>query len=262
MFSKTGFTQGLLGCGAALLASTAFALPALQLGPTTIPSANWSYNTTTETWDYVGGPASTAYLSAFANATDANGGNGAYAWDAAGAVNQYAYLVVAAAPKPGNTGDLFNITVGGATLFDSGFGNPPEEDPNSLAPHGIYDTYFEIYRFAFDDLAVDIFNTEPPGGGTAKGYKEDFAITINSLATGVTGLHFDLFTTIGDGIYTPGQDPNRSLVKAFAPFSHDAQWTPGPDPDPDPDPDPVPLPGTALLLGLGLVGLRFARGQG
>ena len=31
------------------------------------------------------------------------------------------------------------------------------------------------------------------------------------------------------------------------------------DDDPDPDPNPVPVPGTVLLLGLGLLGLRFAR---
>lgn len=251
------FRQLVLGISVSMLVGTAYALPALQLGPTTIPSAGWSYNTTTATWDYVGGPSTTANLSAFANATGENGGNGDYAWDALGATNQYAYLVVAASPQLGNLGDLFNINVSGATLFDSGFGAPPEEDPNSMAPHGIYATYYEIYQFMFDGTLTDISNTEPPGGGTAKGYKEDFGITINSLAANVTGLHFDLFTTIGDGTYTPGQNPNRFLVGAFAPFSHDAQWTPGPDPDPDPD--PLPVPGTLLLLGLGLLGLRFIR---
>lgn len=255
---NVGVRKSLLVFSASVIASTAYALPSLQLGPTSIPSANWSYNTTSDTWDYVGDTDSTAYLSAFANATAANGGNGAYAWDAAGAANQYAYLVVAGVPDLGDIGDLFDITVAGATLFDSGYGNPPIEDPNSLAPHGIYDTYFEIYQFRFDGPIVDIENTEPPGGDTAKGYREDFAITINSILANVTGLHFDLFTTIGNGVYRPKQEADKFLVNAVAPFSHDAEWIPGEPDDPDdPDDPPVPVPGTALLLGLGLLALRL-----
>jgi hypothetical protein len=249
------FRQAMLACSVSLLAGAAHALPSLQLGPT-VGGGDWSYNTTTDTWDYVGSSDSTAYLSAFANATQEDGGNGDYAWETAGAANQYAYLVVAGVPDLGDIGDMFDITVTGATFFDSGYGNPPLEDPNSLPSHGIYDTYFEIYQFQFNGPIVDIENTEPPGGDPGKGYQEDFAITINSILAGVTGLHFDLYTTIGNGIYKPKQEADRFLVNANAPFSHDAEWIPD-DPD-DPDPPDVPVPGTALLLGLGLLALRLA----
>jgi len=252
------FIQILLAVSAALLATAANALPALQLGPTTIPSSGWTYNTTTDTWVYTGSQSSTANLSAFANATRANGGNGAFAWDGGGASTRYAYLVVGAVPNLGNIGDLFDISITGATLFDSGYGRPPEEDSNDLAPHGIYSTYYEIYRFAFDGPLVDIFNTQPPGGDTAKGYREDFQIKINSLASGVTGLHFDLFTVIGNGTYNINTAPVNNLVKAVAPFSHDAQWNPVRTPD-NPTPPDVPAPGTLLLLGLSLFGLGFTR---
>ncbi len=250
------FRKALLALSVSLLAGTVQALPALQLGPTTA-SAGWSYNTTSDTWDYVGASDSTAYLSAFANATGANGGNGGYAWDAAGAANQFAYLVFAGVPNLGDIGDLFDISITGATFFDSGYGNPPIEDPNDLPSHGIYATYFEIYQFRFDGAIVDIENTEPPGGDNAKGYQEDFAITINDIDEDLTGLHFDLYTVKGNGLYTPKQEADRFLVKSNAPFSHDAEWIPE-EPD-DPPENDVPVPGTALLVGLGLAGLRLAR---
>ena len=63
-----------------LAASPAFALPALQLGP---GNGSWVYDTTDQTWKTDTNPFS---LFAYANATAANGGNGNYAWDAAGIV--------------------------------------------------------------------------------------------------------------------------------------------------------------------------------
>jgi hypothetical protein len=220
-------------------ASSVGAIPALQLGP---GSGNWSYDTTTQTWLTPDNPLN---LSATAN-SDGVAAHGDYAWDPAGSGSQVAYLVVAAQPKI-NIGDGFDVTVvnDGASLFlvDSGFGAAPFEDSNSLSPHGIFDTYYEIYAFDFDGDAITIFDTQPGTSGSGEGFVETFDITINSLAAGVENVHFDLFTTTGDG----SLDSNNS-VKTFARYSHDAGTA-------------VPEPSSALLLGVALlcVQARVAR---
>jgi hypothetical protein len=247
-YTNIGLRQVLLVCCASLFASATYALPALQLGPTTVPSTDWTYDTVTDTWVYSGASDGSADLSAFAN-SDTVGASGDYAWDDAGATTQYAYLVVAAVPDLGDVGALFDVTVVGGELFDFGYGAPPVEDPNSLQPHGIYDSYFEVYRFQFDGPVVDISNTQPPAGtDSGDGYKEDFLVSVNSLAAGVTGVHFDLFTVSGDGTYAPGQSDDVGLVNASAPISYDAQWNPG-------DLNPVPIPAAAWLFGSALLGL-------
>jgi hypothetical protein len=257
--SKTRFRQLLVGCCALLLASATYALPALQLGPTFDPATGWTYNNLSDTWDYTGAVNSTAYVSAFANATT---GNGAYAWDTDGTA-QWAYLVVSTVPKLPSGTDYFDINIGnvsGATLVTSGWGQPPLEDSNSLPDHGIFDTYFEIYQFKFDGPLGTITNTQPPPDplNTGAGYNEAFAVTINSKSNLVTGLHFDLFTTTGAGNYADGWAVNKNLVYANAPFSHDAQWNPTPPIVTPPDTN-VPVPGTLLLVGLALVGLAWLR---
>jgi hypothetical protein len=224
----------------ALLAAPAFALPALQLGPGVI--GDWTYDTDTQTWVTDTNPFT---VNAYANSNTA-GANGDYAWDPAGAAAQNAFLVVSAIPMINI--DAFDITVendgGPLAVFDSGFGNPPVEDPNSLAPHGIFDTYFEIYQFNFDGALATIGNTQPGDASTGDGYFEVFAMEINSLIDPVYGVHIDLFVVQGDGTYEVGSVADKELVTAFAPFSHDAEGVPGDDPD-------VPEPASSLLLLIG-----------
>ena len=88
---------------ATLLSGTAYALPALQLGP---GAGDWTYNTTTETWETTDIPLT---VIAYANAVDDNGGNGAYAWESPSA--QYAYLVITAIPNQTDGTDVFDVTV-------------------------------------------------------------------------------------------------------------------------------------------------------
>ena len=75
-----------------LLASPAFGIPSLQLGPGSV--GTWTYDNSTQTWVTGSDPFS---VDAFAN-SDTPGANGSFAWDAAGAIDRYAYLVVSAIP--------------------------------------------------------------------------------------------------------------------------------------------------------------------
>ena len=230
---------------ATLLTGTAYALPALQLGPE--DAGDWTYNETTQTWETTDNPLT---IIAYANAEAVYGGDGAYAWELSD-TTQTVYLIVSAVPnQPDNMLDAFDvtITVDGESLsyIASGFGNPPIDDPNSLAGHDIFATYFEVYEFAFDrDSLGPIHNTQPGDTGSGKGYMESIMVQVNSMLAGVDGVHFDLFTVNGDGNWDPSSTTDKKLVYAFAPFSHDAEF--------------VPEPATAALLLLGLLGFCFAR---
>ena len=227
------------------LCPSVFAIPALQLGPGAL--GNWVYDAGTQTWVTDTNPFE---VNAYAN-SDGAAANGAYAWDPAGAASQTAYFIVAGVPMT-NT-DAFDVTVmndGGAlTLVSSGYGTPPIEDPNSLAPHGIFDTWFEIYEFNFDGAATTISDQQPGETGTGEGFVEAIAVTINSLAEGVTGVHMDLFTVSGDGDLANAGTGN-GVVNAFAPFSHDAEYE---------VPEPMSL---AIWSLLGIVGAVVWSGKG
>jgi hypothetical protein len=257
------FTNLTILLTALLWAAGAQAIPSLQLGGDT--STGWEY--TSETWVYTGSTESFD-ISATANAEGESGG---YAWDTLGAETQYAYLVVAAVPQLTDTSvDYFDVSVSDGdstlTMVSSGIGSPPLEDTNSLSPHGIFDTYFEIYEFQFDvDDETMISDTQPGETGTGNGFEELLDITINSLDAAAAGVHFDLFTTTG-GQWTPSLtlDPgirmlqrrgaagtgNKWLVNAVAPYSHDAGTCCGMN---------LSEPGTLGMMLIGMIGVGASR---
>jgi hypothetical protein len=221
-------------------AGSAQALPSLQLGEGTV--GNWEFDNGSETWVVT----DTKFeLIALANADKAYGGDGEYAWDDAGAEKQVAYLVASAAPKMDSNGFVLEVKDSGGviSMMDSGYGTPPIGDPNSLAPHGIFDTYFEIYQFHFDGAIETIYNTQPGGSGTGEGYLETLMIEVKNIAAGVDGVHFDLMTLTDDGYYDVYND--GGIVNSFAPFSHDAEYDDSPGPGPM---VPVPEPTSAVLF--------------
>ena len=228
-----------------------WALPSLQLGPDPTSLSDWTYNNSDDTW-VVSGVSSFdvyAYANCASGAPGCTSPNGQFAWDSDGAAARYAYLVIAAVPDVGNV-DGFDVSVTGASMVDSGYGNPPIEDPNSISPHGIFDTWFEIYEFQFDGAIASIGNTQPGDSGTGSGYADAIGITVNSLLTGVTGVHFDLFTVQGARYDPSVGEENKKLVKAVAPYSHDAEWT---------EVVEVPEPSLVWLLSGGLLGFLGTR---
>jgi hypothetical protein len=148
------------------------------------------------------------------------------------------YVVFSAVPM--TMDDTFDIApmIDGTplALVDSGYGAPPLEDDNSLPGHGIFDTYFEVYRLDFSSPTVAVFNTEP---GNPTDFTIGYIETIDLYLTALTdGLHIDLFRC--DTGSVEGGDCD---VKGgdFAPFSHDATY--------------VPVPAAVWLFGSGLLGL-------
>jgi len=209
-----------------ILSTAASAVPVLQLGPDT--ATGGTYDASSQTWLFDATSSSFSF-----DAYNLNGGT--------------AYLVFAAVPEL--TADVFDISVsddsGVISLFDSGYGTPPFEDPNSLAPHGIYDTWSEIYEINFDGPLVTVFDTQPGETGSAAGYSENILVNILGADANLTGLHIDLFTTDWDATNT------KKIVTDFAPFSHDAQVQ---------NVQVVPVPAAMWLFGSGLIGLAgFAR---
>ena len=213
------------------------AIPILQLGPD-VSDTDAVYNTETDTWD----------LTFDASSFSFNAYN-------TGEKGLTAYLVFAATPMLTNTAiDYFDLTVSDGTnpaltLVESGVGSPPILDPNSLAPHDIFDTYYEIYALNFDGALTTVENTEPEGegGGSADGYFENISVFFDILDSGVTGIHIDMFTI--DGAWATAQE-DRKLVTAFAPFSHDAQADIGLN-----EVVVIPVPPALWLFGSGLIGL-------
>ncbi len=161
-------------------------------------------------------------------------------------------------------GDYGSIVVNGTTYQVTGdmvYGVPPldlflqTQDPGDLGTHSIYDTWFLELQVTFvttDTCGASQYNVQDTPGacdrtGTNSLY-DAFEIDATNLADGY-GLHFDLYnTTIG----TRQDDLDADILPGdFAPFSHDGSY--------NCCTRKIPEPGTLGLLGIGLLGLGFAR---
>ena len=137
-------------------------------------------------------------------------------------------------------GNLFGID-------DMEYGRPPVDsiNPDSISPHGIYDTFYMEYGFTFDGSTVGAYNVEPDGL-TYQGFLlyEAFDIDVSGIRSAGYEAHFDLYGYTGS-TSVDGVTNYENII--FAPFSHDATTA------------PVPEPATMLLFGIGLVGLAGSR---
>ncbi len=165
------------------------------------------------------------------------------------------FISVALTPKTSSPIIAGSFSIDGTPVNVTGdmtYGVPPLEtnlsrDPNDLATHGIFETYFKEFSFKFDPTkTMESYNSQDRainGGAiptTGSGlYWMAFNVDVSSLAPGY-GVHFDLYSE---------KARNGDIdVNDFAPFSHDAQSAP-----------PVPEPGTMILYGLGMAGLAVLR---
>ena len=162
------------------------------------------------------------------------------------------YLSIAVIPSLAQSNpspDLGTIFVNGNTYNvtgDMNYGTPPLDvtlTNKDLPPHGIYETYYLELMFQFDPLdQTGTYNVQDNPGGLQSGtgsFFSTFNFDISGLAAGYD-LHFDLYNT--------AMKKGDLVLGEFAPFSHDARTMVG-----------VPEPGILVLMGMGLLGLGFAR---
>jgi hypothetical protein len=147
------------------------------------------------------------------------------------------------------------VDVGGLdTLIAQEFHNGPGGNPagEEAWAEGVLGGGIDLV-FTTKDTTVNIYDTDVTNVrafalSAAPGYYVLKNSTYRALFRNIASLDWGV---INKSLLDSGFNLNGTTI------SHATQFN-GPDPDPDPDPDPVPVPGTALLLGLALMGLRFA----
>jgi hypothetical protein len=144
------------------------------------------------------------------------------------------YVAVAIPPDGDPTGGT--VTLGGSPVpISSSPGVPIMGNGKALPGHGIYPTYFGTYFLGnlVPTAATPVQDMQPGGGG---GWSTlGLVVNIPVAITGFGSVHFDVYNHIaGD-----------TRVR-FAPFSHDAEYTP------EPGSLLLLLSGTGGILGLGV----------
>ena len=149
------------------------------------------------------------------------------------------YVAVAIPPDDDPTSGTVKMGPGMGTLvpISTDKGVPIMGNGKPLPGHGIYPTYFGTYYLGtlVPTAATPVQDMQPGGAGgwSTLGHVETIPVTIS----GFSSVHFDVYNhTAGD------------MKVRFAPFSHDAEYT--------------PEPGSLLLLlsgSGGILGLGFCR---
>jgi hypothetical protein len=228
-------------CG--IFAAPAHAVPKLQLY---IQGASW--DATDESWVttsssfrlWVVGDANTAPITDVTLVAAYN------------AINPPGFVDLSIAP--GTTGGFGGFTdpstpVAPTFLAEFTDGSIPEmnlagEKLPNLPPHGIYGANTNYQKWALGDMTlsdspVGDFQIATPTPHATKTLQINvYDVTVNQVLPGF-GVHIDVYGT-------------QSGSNVFAPFSHDAEFSPGPSFD-------IPEPATGAALLGGAIGLGWAR---